>query len=81
MTLLLDASMSRVNTQEIIASEAYVIAKSLQDAKIPVQVAAFRSLRGYTSIEVLKGFSEKDCSRVFSFYAGGWNGTDSPSMR
>ena len=73
LTLLLDASMSRVNTQEIIASEAYVIAKSLQDAKIPVQVAAFRSLRGYTSIEVLKGFSEKDCSRVFSFYAGGWN--------
>ena len=38
-----------------------------------MQVAAFRSLRGYTSIEVLKGFSEKDCSRVFSFYAGGWN--------
>lgn len=73
LTLLLDASMSRVNSQEIIAAEAYVIARSLQIAEIPVQVCAYRSLRGYTVIEVLKAFQDRSCDGILNFYAGGWN--------
>lgn len=73
VTLLLDASMSRVNSQEVIAAEAYVIQESFRRAGIPVQVAAFRSLRGYTVLEVLKDFDEKRASAVMNFYSGGWN--------
>ena len=36
VTLLLDASMSRMNVQEIIASEAYIMAESLEKIHIPV---------------------------------------------
>ena len=37
VTLLLDASMSRMNVQEIIASEAYIMAESLEKIHIPVR--------------------------------------------
>lgn len=73
VTLLLDASMSRVNTQEVIASEAWVIAESFRAAGIPVQVLCFRSLRGFTVLEVLKSWNDKKADGVLRFYAGGWN--------
>ena len=71
--LLLDASQSRVNSQEILATEAYIIAESLEKARIPARVLAFRSLRGYTVLEVLKGWGEKGCAGVLRYFAGGWN--------
>ena len=71
--LLLDASQSRMHSQEIIASEAYIIAESLRALRIPVRLTAFRSLRGYTVIEVLKDWNDKDTGGVFRYYAGGWN--------
>ena len=43
--LLLDASQSRMNSQEMIASQALVIARSFEECHIPVRVTAFRSLR------------------------------------
>lgn len=73
LTLLIDASMSRVNLQERIAAEADVIAESLVTAGVPVQVAAFRSLRGYTVLELLKDFGDRKCDGIANFYAGGWN--------
>ncbi|MBR1524784.1 MAG: hypothetical protein IJ641_10075 [Lachnospiraceae bacterium] len=71
--ILLDASQSRMHSQETIAAEAYIIASSLVSVHIPVRVCAFRSLRGYTVIEVLKGAADKDCKGILSYYAGGWN--------
>ncbi len=71
--ILLDASQSRMNIQELIATEAYIIAKGFGAAHIPVRVLAFRSLRGYTAITVLKGYKDTDCSSVFWYFAGGWN--------
>ncbi|MBR6350923.1 MAG: hypothetical protein IKR93_01200 [Firmicutes bacterium] len=71
--LLLDASQSRMNVQEILSNEAYILAKSLEKTHIPVRVLAFRSLRGYTVLEVLKPFASKDCGGIMSYFAGGWN--------
>lgn len=71
--LLLDASQSRMNVQEIVASEAYIIARSLECVHIPVRVLAFRSLRGFTVLEILKGWDEQGCEGVMRYFAGGWN--------
>lgn len=71
--LLLDASQSRMNNQEMIASQAYIIAKSFESCGIPVRVSAFRSLRGYTVLQRLKPYKDKKCEGIFQYYAGGWN--------
>ena len=71
--LLLDASQSRMNSQEEIAAQGYVIARSLEECHIPVRVTAFRSLRGYTVLEQLKDYGERTCRGLFGYYAGGWN--------
>lgn len=71
--LVLDASSSRMRSQEVIAAQAYTIAKSLTTSNIPVQVTAFRSLRGYTAIQVLKSYDEKECTKIFRYFASGWN--------
>ena len=71
--LLLDASQSRMNSQELICAQAMVIAKSLENCRIPVRVTAFRSLRGYTVIQRLKEFGDRRCEGLFDYYAGGWN--------
>ena len=71
--LLLDASQSRMNAQEQIAAEAYIVARSLVNCHVPVSVTAFRSLRGYMVIQELKPADETDCSGITGYYAGGWN--------
>ena len=71
--LLLDASQSRMNSQEVLAAEAYIVAKSLAGLHIPVRVCAFRSLRGHTILEELKPAGQTDCKGLFRYYAGGWN--------
>ena len=78
--LLLDASQSRRNTQELLAAEAYVAAKSLVNLHIPVRVSAFRSIRGHTVLDILKTADRTDCRGILRFYAGGWN-RDSLALR
>ncbi len=71
--ILLDASASRLEDQEIIAAQSYVIAMSLEKCGIPVQVMSFRSLRGYTVIQILKRYSDSRGKGIFRYFAGGWN--------
>jgi len=71
--LLLDASQSRMNTQEVLATEAEIIARSMERVGVPVRVHTFRSIRGYTVLELLKGFNDKDCKGLMKYFAGGWN--------
>ena len=78
--LLLDASQSRRNMQELLAAEAYVAAKSLTNLHIPVRVSAFRSIRGHTVLDILKSADRTDCRGTLRFYAGGWN-RDSLALR
>ncbi len=71
--LLLDASSSRLGSQEEIAAQAYILAGSLAECHVPVRVTAFRSLRGYTVLQLLKDYGEKDIRRLTAYYASGWN--------
>lgn len=71
--LLLDASQSRMHSQEILSGEAYILAKSLEKLHIPVRVSAFRSVRGYLVLEVLKRWEDSACEGLTWYYAGGWN--------
>lgn len=72
--LLLDASASCRNDQEMISAQGYVLAKSLQNCSIPVQVTAFSSLRGYTVLRRFAGYDEPGCiDRIFSYFTAGWN--------
>ena len=71
--LLLDASQSRMHSQEVLSTEATIIAKSLAKVHIPVRVCAFRSVRGFTVLEILKDFAQSDCRGLTRYYAGGWN--------
>ena len=73
VTLLLDASMSRLYSQEKIAAEAYVIASSLERIHIPLEILSYRTIRGFTVIEKLKESVEKNPESVLSYTAGGWN--------
>ena len=72
--LLLDGSASCLDYQELIAAQGYVIASSLQNCKIPVQVSCFSSLRGYTVLHRFFTYGETDKnSSIFSYFAAGWN--------
>ena len=71
--LLLDASQSRMNVQEILSAEAFILARSLVKLHIPVRVCAFRSIRSFTVLEVLKDWKETDCRGLMRYFAGGWN--------
>ena len=71
--LLLDASQSRMNVQETVSAEAYIIAESLRKLHVPVRVTCFRSIRGYTVLDVLKDWNAKDCRGLSRYYAAGWN--------
>ena len=71
--LLLDASQSRMHSQEVLSAEGYIIARSLQKLHIPVRVCAFRSIRSYTVLDILKDWREPDCRGLYRYFAGGWN--------
>ena len=71
--ILLDASSSRASAQEIIAAQAYILAKSLMRCHVPVQVSAFRSVKGFTVTQLLKSYTEADVNKIFRYYAAGWN--------
>ena len=72
--LMLDASTSRVGTQEIIAAQAYAISESLRLCGIPLQIYSFCSLKGYTVLHLLKNYQEeKKSTNIFSYFSTGWN--------
>lgn len=72
--IMLDGSASQLERQEIIAAEAYVIAESLRQCGIPVQVYSFCSLRGYTVFRMFRKYGQEDGNRnIFQYAAAGWN--------
>ena len=73
VTLLLDASASRMQMQEQLAAEAWILAEALKNCHVQAAVWNFRSLCGYTVLEKMKDFSERDGAHLFHFYAAGWN--------
>ncbi len=72
--LLIDASSSRIKEQESIATQAYIIAGSLLRLGVPVEVTAFRSMRGHTILQRLRCYGANDDGRgIFSFFSSGSN--------
>ena len=71
--LLLDASASRTASQEMIAAQAYMLAESMMKCQIPVRVLCFRSLRGYTVLQILKEDKDRSAAPILQYFAGGWN--------
>ena len=71
--LLLDASQSRMNSQEVLSSEAYILAKSLTAVHIPVRIFTFRSFRGFTILDMVKSVSSTECRGTSRYSAAGWN--------
>ncbi len=73
VTLLLDASASRMQVQEQLCLEAWILAESLRRCQVDFSVLSFRSLRGYTVLQRMKRFQDKDTRQLFHFYTAGWN--------
>lgn len=72
--LMLDASASRLESQEVIAAQGYVIARSLRLCQIPVQVFSFLTIRGYTVMRLFSGYEDTDTlPNIFQYSAAGWN--------
>lgn len=71
--ILLDSSASRSKYQEQIASQAYILAKSILKINIPVRLLNFHSLRGYTVVQILKDYDDKNLNGIFKYFAAGWN--------
>ena len=71
--LLLDASASRLQHQEMIAAQGMILGESLNACAIPVRISEYCSVRGYTVLRILKRFEDKKCDPVFQYFASGWN--------
>jgi hypothetical protein len=72
--IMLDASSSQANRQEIIASEGYIIAESLTRCRIPVKIYSFFSEKSYTIINLFRDYDETDKNdRIFNYYSTGCN--------
>lgn len=73
--LLIDASSSRFREQEAIATQAYMITRSLMKLGIPVQVTTFRSMRRYTIMQRLTAYDDKEdgAQKIFHFFTAGSN--------
>ncbi len=72
--IILDASGSQMDRQELIASEAYIIAESLNRCQIPVRVYSFCTTGSFTVINMFRDYLEcGENQRIFNFYSTGCN--------
>lgn len=72
--IFLDASASRLNDAEDIASQAYILAKALDNCGIPSRVMSFVTFGAYTVITELKSLEEEaSFENIFSYRAMGFN--------
>lgn len=72
--IMIDGSSSRKNSQEFIAAQVYVLAKSLERCDIPCQIYSYCSIRGYTVLRIFKDYSEQKAGKeIFKYVAAGNN--------
>lgn len=72
--ILLDASGSQLDRQEIIATEGFIIAESLTRCRIPVKMYSFCTNRNFTVINLFRDYDEvKKNDMVFHYHASGCN--------
>ncbi|MGB4439537.1 MAG: hypothetical protein WBJ13_10035, partial [Sedimentibacter sp.] len=72
--ILLDASASQLCRQEIIATEAYIIAQSITRCNVPLKVYSFCNLRDYTIINLFRDYGEiHKNNNILNYNAAGYN--------
>ena len=74
VSILLDASTSQKNRQEIISTQGYIIAESLTRCGIPCRVISFCSMTGYTILRIYRDYSRpQDNQAIFDYVSNGCN--------
>ena len=72
--ILLDASTSQKNRQEMLSNQGRVIAESLDRCGIPCRVMSFCSMTGYTIVRIFRDYSERGKNDgIFEFVSNGCN--------
>lgn len=72
--ILLDASTSQKNRQELVSSQGYIIAESLTKCGIPCRVMSFCSMTGYTMVHIFRDYNEISRNgRIFEYVSNGCN--------
>ncbi len=72
--ILLDASTSQKNRQEIVSNQGFVIAESLDRCNIPCRVMSFCSMTGYTILRIFRDYRERGSNdRIFEYVSNGCN--------
>ena len=72
--ILLDASTSQKNRQEIVSNQGFVIAESLDHCNIPCRVMSFCSMTGYTILRIFRDYRERGANdRIFEYVSNGCN--------
>ena len=72
--ILLDASTSQKERQEIVSAQGYMIAESLSRCNIPCRVMSFCSMTGYTILRVFRDYDKpRDNGRIFEYVSNGCN--------
>lgn len=72
--IMIDASSSRKNEQEMIASQAYILSESLTRRGIPVQIYSYCSVRRHTVLQIYKTYEEEGRNReIFRYVSAGSN--------
>ena len=72
--ILLDASTSQKNRQEIISTQGYIIAESLTRCGIPCRVMSLCSMTGYTILRIYRDYCKPQDNRaIFDYVSNGCN--------
>ncbi|MBR1455790.1 MAG: hypothetical protein IJ594_01350 [Oscillospiraceae bacterium] len=72
--ILLDASTSQINRQEIVSGQGYMIAEALTRCAIPCRVISFCSMTGYTILRIFRDYEEpRENARIFEYVSNGCN--------
>lgn len=72
--ILLDASSSQRNRQELVSAQGYMIAEALTCCNIPVRVSSFCALNGYTILTRYRDYFERENNdHIFRYFTAGCN--------
>ncbi len=72
--ILLDASTSQQDRQEIVSNQGYMIAEALSRCAIPCRVMSFCSMTGYTILRIFRDYQKpSDNRRIFEYVSNGCN--------
>jgi hypothetical protein len=72
--ILLDASTSQKNRQELVSCQGYMIAESLSKCGIPCRVMSFCSMTGFTIMRIFRDYEEwRKNEKIFDFVSNGCN--------